>query len=365
MRARLLLPFLLFVLGGFLYPLFTLHAQEFIPDKVTTMKARVVEILESKEKTLPGTDTRTLFQTLRVEIIKGEEEGKILTLPNDYLALEVGQKFYLTHTSNPLDGSDWYAVSEPDRLPALYFFFGLFILTILFFGGKQGIRGFLALVMSILFILYILLPGILHGYSPLLVAIGTATLIIVIGSYVTHGVNRTTTAAVMGMIATVIFTGILAFIAVKMTHLSGFANEEAVYLNFNTQGKIDFAGLLLGGILIGLLGVLYDAAIGQAAAVDELAHAGAHLPRKTIFRKALRIGREHIGALINTLAIAYVGASLPLLLLYSMHTTDIAMTLNREIFATEIIRAIVGSIGLILAVPITTLIATSMLVKKK
>ncbi len=340
-------------------------AQEMTPDKTETMKGVVTAILKTETTTLPGTNTTTTLQTITATILEGSEQDKVVTISNDYMTLAVGEKFYLTHTTNPLDGSDWYAVSEPDRLPALYFFLGLFLLVVIFFGGKQGIRGLLALIMSIGFILMVMLPGILHGYSPLLVAIGTATLIIILGSYITHGVNRTTSAAVVGMIATIALTGILAALAVKFTRLSGFANEEAVYLNFNTQGTIDFAGLLLGGMVIGLLGVLYDAAIGQAVAVEELADAGQHLSQKVIFKKALRIGREHIGALVNTLAIAYVGASLPLLLLYSTGNAPLHISMNREIFATEIIRAIVGSIGLILAVPITTLIATSMLVKKK
>ena len=150
-----------------------------------------------------------------------------------------------------------------------------------------------------------------------------------------------------------------------MTRLTGFANEESVYLNINTGGNINFQGLLLGGILIGLLGVLYDASIGQAVSVDELHRVAPHLPRSTIYKRAIRIGREHIGALVNTLAIAYVGASLPLLLLYSTSTDGFAVTLNREIFSTEIIRTMIGSIGLVLAVPITTLIATYLLIKHK
>jgi uncharacterized membrane protein len=138
-----------------------------------------------------------------------------------------------------------------------------------------------------------------------------------------------------------------------------------VYLHFNTDGKIDMAGLLLGGILIGLLGVLYDAAIGQAVAIEELSVHAPHLSRRKLFERAMRIGREHIGALIDSLALAYVGASLPLLLLfYSANTTSLMSVLNREDFSTEIIRIIIGSIGLILTVPITSFVAVMMLKKK-
>ncbi len=196
-------------------------------------------------------------------------------------------------------------------------------------------------------------------------SLGVASLIIIVGSYVTHGFNMTTTSAVIGMIFTIIITGFLAYIAVHWARLSGFSNEEAVYLNLDTRGSIDFVGLLLGGILIGLLGVLYDVAIGQAISVEELHHIAPHIPRRKIFTRAIRIGREHIGALVNTLAIAYVGVSLPLLLLY-VHSSSgpISQTINREIFATEIVRTMIGSIGLVIAVPITTIIAIFILMKK-
>ena len=193
-----------------------------------------------------------------------------------------------------------------------------------------------------------------------------AAVIIIIGSFITHGFNRTTLSAVVGMMATILITGILAGIAVHVTHLTGYTTDETVYLNSNAHGSINMAGLLLGGILIGLLGVLYDIAIGQAVSVEELLRANSAIERKVLYKRATRIGKEHIGALVNTLAIAYVGVSLPLLLLFYSGSGDpILFTINREIFATEIIRTLIGSIGLILAVPITTLITVYILMKAK
>ena len=232
------------------------------------------------------------------------------------------------------------------------------------FGGIQGVRGIVSLVGSLLLIVYVLLPGILHGYSPLFVTIGVSSLIIIVGSFITHGFNKTTVSAVFGMVITVLITGLMAFWSVHFTKLSGFGSEEVVYLNLNAQGTIDVIGLLLGGIMIGLLGVLYDVAIGQAISVEELIRIAPHVQKKIIYQRAIRIGREHIGALVNTLAIAYVGASLPLLLLFSQSSTEsILITMNREIFATEIVRTMIGSIGLILAVPITTIVSVWLLKK--
>src|SRR6185503_14380609 len=142
----------------------------------------------------------------------------------------------------------------------------------------------------------------------------------------------------------------MAYLAVHFSNFSGYDNEEAMYLNLNARGQIDLIGILIGGMMIGFLGVLYDVAIGQAISVEELHHIAPHIERKTIFKRAIRIGREHIGALVNTLAIAYVGASLPLLLLFSTPPVDVGMILNRELFATEVLRILIGSIGLVLAV---------------
>ncbi len=341
------------------------YAQEFAPDVVTTVKARVTSVIMQESRNVPGTDVASTYQRIEAELLEGDHRGDIVTIENDYLNLNEGDVFYARHTINVLDGVDRYSVSDPYRMPILWTFIILFILCVIIFGGKQGVRGLIALIGSFAFIFYFLLPGVMNGYSPVLVSIGISSLIIILGSYVTHGFNKVTSSAVFGMIVTILFTGALAYASIHFGKLTGFASEEAVYLNLNTGGLIDFAGLLLGGMLIGLLGVLYDAAIGQAVSVDELRQVGPHLSRSVIFRRALRIGREHIGALVNTLAIAYVGASLPLLLLFYNSSASAVLLVNQEIFATEILRTMVGSIGLVLAVPITTLIAVSVLVKPK
>jgi uncharacterized membrane protein len=359
-KSVTLVIILAILLGGAYFA----SAQQLIQDQVTTEKAEVTQILDSKTTPIEGTNVKSTIQTIKAKILEGDDNGQSVIINNDRLNLKVGDLFYARHTVNKVEGIDTYIVADPYRLPVLYFFIGLFVLAVLVFGGKQGARGLIALVLSFAFIMYLLLPGILQGYSPVLISIGVSSLIIILGSYITHGFNKVTSSAVFGMILTIIVTGGLALLAIHWGRLTGFTTEESVYLNFSTAGTIDFSGLLLGGIMIGLLGVLYDAAIGQAVAVDELHHVGPHLPRSVIFKRALRIGREHIGALVNTLAIAYVGASLPLLLLFMNSSATLALTVNQELFATEIIRIMIGSIGLILAVPITTWIASMYIVKR-
>lgn len=334
-------------------------------DVVTYVKAQVTKVLSQEVKEIPGTNTSSPYQTIDAKLLDGSDKGQVIQVDNDYLMMKPGDVFYFRHTVNTSEGIDFYSVSDPYRLPVLEFFVGLFLLCLFMFGGKQGIRGLLALIASFFFIGVLLLPGILHGYSPILVSIGVSSLIIILGSYITHGFNRATSAAVAGMIATIIITGLLAYSSIHWAHLSGFTNEEATYLNFNTRGSIDFVGLLLGSMMIGLLGVLYDAAISQAVAVEELFGMSQDAQPRHVFARAMRIGREHIGALVNTLAITYVGVSLPLLLLFMQSDLNILVTINQEVFATEILRMMIGSIGLILAVPITTAVAVYMLAGKK
>jgi uncharacterized membrane protein len=343
-----------------------LSGQELVTDTVVTMKARVIEVVSQDIRHEDGLGVQSLHQTIRATVLDGPEVGKDITVENDFLNLKQGDVFYLQHTTSELDGSDYYNVYERARSVPLAVLFAIFVAVVAIFGGKQGVRGLLALVGSFIFIGAMLLPGIIAGYSPILVSIAVASLIIVLGSYVTHGFTKTTSAAVVGMIITICITGLLAWLSIEWTYLQGWSSDEVTYLHLNSHGTIDLAGLLLGGILIGLLGVLYDGAIGQAVSVEELASAGKHLTRGEIYQRALRIGREHVGALVNTLAIAYAGAALPLLLLfYQVGGIDIGLTINREIFATELVRMLVGSIGLVLAVPITTAVAVRMLVNDR
>lgn len=349
------------------HPLYA-HAQaEVVPDNITIEKAKVLEATNQHTFVIEGTETSSTVQTLKAQILEGDEKGTVVTFDNDYTQLKTGDLFYIRHLiGNNIDGRDYYTVSDAYRINVLIGLIVIFLALLFFFGGIQGVRGLISLLGSFVLIFYVLLPGILNGYSPILVSIGVSSLIIIVGSYITHGFNKTTTAAVLGMIVTVVITGLAAYYVIHIGNLSGFTSEENVYLNFNTHGGINMIGLLFGGIMIGLLGVLYDIAIGQAIAVEELFHAGKHMTRIEIYKRAIRIGREHIGALVNTLAIAYVGVALPLLLLLQQTSTgsNVGAILNSEMFATEAIRILIGSIGLILGVPITTSIAAYMLSAK-
>lgn len=337
-----------------------LFAQELQDHDRGTYRAEVLEVLDQEERLIPGTETEHLYQTIRARLLEGPEEGKEVTIENDYLALEEGDRFYLNHTVFA-NGTEAYGVIGVDRTGALLWIVGFFVLVVVLFGGWQGVRSLLALGGSFFAIFYVLMPGLLAGFSPLLLSFAVAAVILAAAIFFTHGLNRESVVAYGGTMGAVFATGLFATIAVSATHLTGFAADEAVYLNFNTQGTLDFTGLLLGAIIIGVLGVLDDIAVTQAAIVGELYDSRPDMGKLEVYRRALRVGREHVGALVNTLVLAYTGASLPLLLLLYLSPAGPVSVFNMEIFATEIVRTIIGSVGLVLTVPFVTALAAHFL----
>lgn len=350
----------LIIFSIFFFSASIVSAQELHNEISGIWRAKVIEVVQQETRNIPGTLTPSIYQTLKALLLEGEKKGQIITIENDFLKLEKGDKFFLMYTID-IDGIERYSVRDIDRRGTIIGFVVAFILAILAFGGKQGLRSLLSLAGSFFVILYILIPSLVKGYPPILTSIALASLILFLAVYLTHGFNKESTVAFMGTVSAVILTGILAYLGVTLARLSGFTTDESIYLNFNTQGTLDFAGLLLGGIMIGVLGVLDDIAVTQAAIVSELYNSGSNLSRREVYKRAIRVGKEHVGALVNTLALAYTGASLPLLLYFSTSDYTIGSIINQEIFATEIIRTIVGSIGLVLTVPITTLLAVYML----
>ena len=330
----------------------------------TILKGEVKEIISQKTEFLLGPDIEQTVQILKVEIVEGEKKGVIVELQNDFIILKEDDKLFLNQIIG-VDGVEFYTFEETNRVSGLVFFIGLFVVVYFLFTGKRGIRALLSLFGSFIIIVCFLLPRLLAGASPLSTSVFFAVIILFIVMYVTHGFNRKTTAAFFGTSISVLLTAFIAYYAVLFTRLSGFFSDEAVYLNIGTAGILDMRGLLLGAIIIGMIGVLDDIAITQASAVREISEVGKHLSRKEVFARSLRVGKDHMGASINTLALAYTGASLPLLLLFSMSAAPWEVIVSREVFATEVVRTVGGSFGLLFAMPLTTLFAVFFLKKKE
>ncbi|MEX0931819.1 MAG: YibE/F family protein [Candidatus Paceibacterota bacterium] len=345
----------LFCMALFLFP-GSIFAQELHRDTQGVLKARVVEISSAYEEVLPGTERVQTIQTIQAEILDGEKKGEVVEVINDYLVLKEGQVFYLNYLV-PISGEEIYTVRDIDRLGGLLWVVIIFILAVLLLGKKQGVRSLLSLSLSLCAIVFLLLPLIRGGMSPVLASALVSACVLALALFFTHGVTMKSTLAFVSTVSAVIFTTFLASFAIYISHLSGFSSEEAVFLNFNTFGTLDFKGLLLGGIIIGILGVLDDIAITQVAVVYELARVAPNMSFRSLYMRALRVGREHVSALVNTLVLAYTGVSLPLLLLFSTSSASFVTIINQEVFATEIVRTLVGSVGLIATVPLSTFLA--------
>jgi uncharacterized membrane protein len=333
-----------------------LFAQELHNDFRGTFKGKVVDVISEQEEVIAGTETQRTIQELEIEITSGPQKGEIREIRSDFIPLEEGDRFYFNYNVH-IDGTEVYGITNIDRTGSLVVLVILFAVAVIALSGWQGVRSLIGLAASFFAIFYILVPGLLNGWNPILASTAIATVVLFAAIFFTHGFNRESTVAYVGTMCAVLVTSLFSLFAVDFASLSGYTSEEAVYLNINTQGVLNFTSLLLGAIIIGVLGVLDDIAVTQAAVVTELYNSNKELSRKEVFSRALRVGREHVGALVNTLILAYTGAALPLILYAYASPSSFEMAANSEIFATEIVRSIVGSIGLILTVPIVTLLA--------
>ena len=351
-KILLLIPAFILILSFFTSYSF---AQEVHEDFQGTYRAEIKEILGEVSREI-WNDTSVVYKEIQIEFFDGPKEGESVIFESDFPEIKEGLNIFVNHHIY-ISGEEVFTITNIDRRAQIYFFVGLFIFSIILLGGKQGIRSLLSLVLSFLTIFYVLLPGILNGWSPLVASFLVASIILFFAIFFTHGWNRESSVAFFGTMFSVFLTSILAVIAVKSTYLSGFATDGTTSLYFNTGGTLDFTGLLLGAIIIGVLGVLDDIAVTQAAVVSELYNSNSKIKPIEVYKRAMRVGREHVGALVNTLVLAYTGTALPLLLLFKTREYSFTTAINLEIFTTEIIRTIVGSIGLIITVPIVTLLA--------
>jgi uncharacterized membrane protein len=274
-----------------------------------------------------------------------------LDLP-DYL---VGDHVELYFSPGP-EGTQQYAVSDWVRRPALYWLVGLFLLVALVVGRLKVLRAFLATSACLVITITYVIPGILAGSSPVLVSLVGVGGMLVLAIYFVHGVSWSTTAAFVGTLVAVVFTMLIGMFFSDLARLTGFGSDEALLIAA-AAAQVNLEGLLLAGLLIGALGALTDITIVQASVVRELSHVNPDFGLGELYRRGMNVGLDHIGSLVDTLVLAYTGAALPLLVLLTLNDFGLRRALNFEFVAAEVVHTVVGSIGLVLAVPLTTLIA--------
>ena len=326
-----------------------------------TVRAQVVEIIDDGEINLGDVIQR--YQIARVELLEGDYQGLIMEM--DYgkrqvlssaVYLEAQDKILVTLGARP-DGVLTVYFVDFVRVTPLLWLTVVFAAAILAISRWKGFRSLLSMAFSLLVIIRFIIPQILSGADPLRVSIIGSCILLGVTLYLTYGWNLKTHAAVVSMLFVLLITGLLAGIFVAFTKLNGSGDENSLFLLQILNTRINLRGLLLGGMIIGALGVLDDLVTTQASAVFELHFANPALGFWEIYRSAMRIGQDHVAATVNTLVLAYAGASLPMLLLFTLGQGDLGYLINFEFVAEEIVRTLVGSLGLVSAVPITTAIA--------
>ena len=266
-----------------------------------------------------------------------------------------GQRVETYWYLNSAGGQVW-AVTDWIRRPALWWLTGIFLVATVAIARFKGLRAFAATAVGLVIVVSYIVPAILAGANPVLVSlIGTGG-ILVLAIYFVHGINWSTTAAVLGTFVAIIVTMVFGIIWTDLAFLTGFGSEDAMMISYHSS-EINMRGLLLAGMLIGALGALTDVTIVQASVVRELAHTNPEMGARDLYRHGMNVGNDHIGSLVNTLVLAYAGTALPLLMLLHINGASLLQTLNMETVATEVVHTLVGSLGLILGVPLTTLIA--------
>lgn len=326
------------------------------PPPVVLVHARIVELLDTGG--LPGSPDA------RVVVVDGAEAGSML---DAYLQGPSGQQEVpryavgdevIVNISQQGEDANYVAVADRFRVPALAALLGLFAVAVTLVGGWRGVRSLIALALTLAVIIRIVVPLLLAGWNPVLLAVGSATLVTLATLLLTEGARPTTIAAAAGTFICLALTATLAFAfnaIAQFTELQG--SGDLVYLQTVGRPDLDLGGLLLAAVIFGALGILDDVTITQAATVHELYEADPRVTRADLFRRAMNVGRSHISATVNTLVLAYVGASLPLIVLFNAGQQDPFLTVSGEIVAVEVVKALVGSIGIVAAVPATTAIA--------
>ncbi|WP_369260586.1 YibE/F family protein [Streptomyces sp. R35] len=294
--------------------------------------------------------------TIRVDT--GKDKGRTFTeivQPDQSRQLHEGEKVVVAYEpSAPKDLQ--YSVTDVNRKLPMALLAGIFALVVVVVGRMRGIMALVALAVSFLILTFFILPAILQGSNPLIVAVVGASAIMLIALYMCHGLSARTSVAVIGTLLSLLLIGVLGSEFIGWAALTGNTDDNTGLIH-GLYPSIDMSGLLLAGVIIGSLGVLDDVTVTQTSAVWELHEANPTMGWRGLYRAGIRIGRDHIASVVNTLVLAYAGAALPLLLLFSIAQSSVGTVANSELVAEEIVRTLVGSIGLVASVPVTTALA--------
>jgi len=337
----------------------------------TYYRAKVVQILEEGQEEVDG--QKQLHQKIELELLNGGKKGERILVDHGgsfeitpHQKVSKGEVVVLAHPPRTFGTvRDVYYIVDKYRLPALFYLAVIFFIAAVYFGRRRGFTAILGLIFSVLIIFYFIIPRILAGGDPLKICLFGSLMLLFVSLYLSHGFNKRTSIALLSSILSLGLAVVVDLLFVYLAKLSGAGTEESFYLQFGDT-SFNLKGILLGGIILGVLGVLDDVTTGQVAAVEEIHLANTSFKFKELYKRGLSVGREHIASLVNTLVLAYVGASFPLLLLYnSQKLQPFWLVINSNFMAEEIVRTLVGSVVLVMAVPLTTFLAATFYSDKK
>jgi len=295
----------------------------------------------------------------RIRLGSGPDTGRVVKLQFPDVPsspkLRVGDPVFVARVPVAAVGPPYYYVDR-DRSHVLWVLVGAFLGLVLLLGRWRGLMALIGLGCSIGILLVFVLPAILSGRDPVVVAIVASSAIAFLALYLAQGFSAVTTVALLGTLGGLAVAIVAAQLAVFAARFTGFSTEEAFLVSLGAS-NVDLSGLVLAGIIIGALGAIDDMTVTQASTVAELLAASPEMSRRQTFRSAMRVGRDHVASTVNTLVLAYAGASLPLLLLFLVTHRSWGSVISGEAVAVEIVRTLAGSLGLVAAVPITTALA--------
>ena len=334
---------------------------------LVTEKAKVLQIIKDvTEDELNNPVPGETKQIVEIKILSGDYKDQILTLDNHlsnhmYYDIRVKEGDRITIAMEIFENQDEYTMPETfisgferDRYEFVILF--IFMLALLVIGGLKGAKTIVSLSLTGIVILKYLIPSILDGKSPVFVSVLSAIIITAFTLFIIAGINRKSISAIIGTAAGVIIAGVLAYVIGSMANLTGLSSSEATMLMFIPQAiTFNFKGLLFAGIIIGTLGAVMDIAMSISSSMYEIKEIEPTIHTKELISAGINIGKDVMGTMTNTLILAYTGTSLPLLLIFMAYDYPAIEILNLDLIATEIIRSIAGSIGIVLAIPFTAI----------
>lgn len=316
---------------------------------------------------IQGSNTATASNKTQWLELRNQQTNDSLFIRNEqspyfkFTEYKIGEELMISLNEETND----YQITDYYRQKPISFLFWIFVFTVISIGKLYGITSLLGMFLSLAVIIKIILPQISSGTNPILVIIIASVFLIPTTFYLSHGVNTKTNLAIVGTFISAIITAVLAYAFTHLAHISGYANEEANFLDIAKNGQLNIQSLLVAGIIIGSIGILDDVSVSQVSVVNEIAKANPNFGFFELFKRSMSVGRDHVASMVNTLFLVYTGAAMPLMLLFLDSSVSFSQIINTEMVAEEIVRTLVASIGLILAVPTTTFMAANYYSKNK